>query len=33
VPVQIEFDKDIDGTIEGLKANLKGQSFHFLKTK
>lgn len=33
VPVQIEFEKDLDNTIKGLKANLKGQSIHFVKNK
>lgn len=33
VPVQIEFEKDLDDTIKGLKANLKGQSIHFVKNK
>lgn len=33
VPVQIEFEKDLDDTIKGLKANLKGQTIHFVKNK
>jgi len=33
VPVQIEFEKDLAHTIKGLKANLKGQSIHFVKNK
>ncbi|QRR01477.1 serine hydrolase domain-containing protein [Dyadobacter sandarakinus] len=33
VSVQIEFEKDSDDTIKGFKANLKGQSIHFVKNK
>ncbi|SDG29580.1 CubicO group peptidase, beta-lactamase class C family [Dyadobacter soli] len=33
VPVQIEFENGSDNTIKGLKAKLKGQSIHFLKSR
>ncbi|MDQ1085512.1 CubicO group peptidase (beta-lactamase class C family) [Siphonobacter sp. SORGH_AS 1065] len=33
VPVQIAFEKDLDGTIKSLKASLKGQSILFVKTR
>ncbi|MFD2937575.1 serine hydrolase domain-containing protein [Spirosoma flavum] len=33
VPVQIEFEKDSDNTIKGLKANLRGQSIRFVKNR
>ncbi len=33
VPVQIEFEKGPDNTIHSLKANLKGQSTRFVKTR
>lgn len=33
VPVQIEFEKDLDGTTKSLQASLKGQSIRFVKNR